>query len=167
MRSKKAETIVVCAILQLVASVAVMQAQAVRPPWAARLAAQPIAYTTAAPPTDSYCRMTFGFPCYSPQEMQQAYGLTPLLEAGYNGAGQTIVIIDSFGSPTIEQDLKVLSARATLQVRLHDVNAVDGEGVRNDHSAARSKRQSLDVLELLTRGRANPSAYVPQSRRIV
>ena len=106
MRSKKAETIVVCAILQLVASVAVMQAQAVRPPWAARLAAQPIAYTTAAPPTDSYCRMTFGFPCYSPQEMQQAYGLTPLLEAGYNGAGQTIVIIDSFGSPTIEQDLK-------------------------------------------------------------
>jgi subtilase family serine protease len=32
--------------------------------------------------------------------------LTPLLEAGYSGAGQTIIIIDSFGSPTIADDLR-------------------------------------------------------------
>jgi subtilase family serine protease len=62
------------------------------------------------PPTDAFCRSNFGFPCYSPQEMQNAYGITSVLNAGYTGAGQTIVIIDSFGSPTIENDLKVFDA---------------------------------------------------------
>jgi subtilase family serine protease len=62
------------------------------------------------PPTDAYCRSNFGFPCYGPQEMQTAYGLAPALSAGYTGAGQTIVIVDSFGSPTIENDLKTFDA---------------------------------------------------------
>jgi len=56
-------------------------------------------------PTDLSCQATFGVPCYSPQQIQNAYGLTPILKAGYTGAGQTIVIIDSFGTPTIAQDL--------------------------------------------------------------
>lgn len=58
------------------------------------------------PPTDAYCRKTFGSPCYSPQEVRQAYGITPLIDAGYNGTGETIVIIDSYGSPTVKADLK-------------------------------------------------------------
>ncbi len=58
------------------------------------------------PPTDKFCRQNFNFPCYSPQEMQNAYGLTPLLNKGYDGKGQTIVIIVPFGSPTIRSDLK-------------------------------------------------------------
>src|SRR5438309_514914 len=57
-------------------------------------------------PRDSFCLDNLGLPCYSPQQIREAYGLTPLLNAGYTGAGQTIIIIDSFGSPTIEQDLK-------------------------------------------------------------
>jgi subtilase family serine protease len=57
------------------------------------------------PPTDQQCRQQFGIPCYSPQEMQNAYDLTPVLNAGFTGKGQTIVIIDSFGSPTIKDDL--------------------------------------------------------------
>jgi subtilase family serine protease len=57
------------------------------------------------PPTDAECRAKHNTPCYSPQEMWNAYNLTSLLNAGYNGAGQTIVIIDSFGSPTLTQDL--------------------------------------------------------------
>jgi subtilase family serine protease len=36
--------------------------------------------------------------------------LTPLLNAGYTGAGQTIIIIDSFGSPTIANDLSTFDA---------------------------------------------------------
>jgi len=58
------------------------------------------------PPTDAFCRKTYGSPCYSPKEIHQAYGLTPLLDAGYNGTGETIVIIDSYGSPTVKEDLK-------------------------------------------------------------
>ncbi|PYI66314.1 protease [Arthrobacter livingstonensis] len=61
-------------------------------------------------PSDAQCRAQIGVPCYSPQEIRQAYGLTPLLNKGYTGAGQTIVIIDSYGSPTLEADLAVFDA---------------------------------------------------------
>jgi len=43
--------------------------------------------------------------CYSPNFIQSAYNLTPLYASGKNGTGQTIVIVDAFGSPTIESDL--------------------------------------------------------------
>ena len=56
-------------------------------------------------PTDAFCLANFGTPCYSPQNIQTAYGVSHLLSAGDNGKGQTIVIIDSFGSPTIASDL--------------------------------------------------------------
>ena len=38
----------------------------------------------------------------------------PLLSAGYDGKGQTIVIIESFGSPTIKADLKAFDAAFNL-----------------------------------------------------
>jgi subtilase family serine protease len=63
-----------------------------------------------SPPTDGYCRVNFGSPCYSPQEMRTAYGLDGLLHAGMVGAGETIVIIDAYGSPTIAADLKAFDA---------------------------------------------------------
>ena len=59
---------------------------------------------------DAYCRSHFNHPCYSPQDIQNAYGLTHLLNAGYTGAGETIIIIDSFGSPTIQEDLSTFDA---------------------------------------------------------
>ncbi len=62
------------------------------------------------PPTDAECRAVFNFPCYSPQEIGAAYGVTPVLDAGYVGRGQTIVIVDSFGSPTIKADLRTFDA---------------------------------------------------------
>jgi|SRR5271157_3228125 len=38
-------------------------------------------------------------------ELRNAYDLNPLYAAGYDGTGQTVVIVDAFGSPTIYQDL--------------------------------------------------------------
>jgi len=64
----------------------------------------------AQAPTDAYCRVNFGSPCYSPQEMHTAYGLNGLIHSGFVGAGQTIVIIDSYGSPTIAADLAAFDA---------------------------------------------------------
>lgn len=64
----------------------------------------------AQPPTDAFCRVNFDSPCYSPQEMRTAYGLNGLIDAGIVGAGQTIVIIDSYGSPTIAADLAAFDA---------------------------------------------------------
>ncbi len=63
--------------------------------------------TAVTPPTYNQCLNLVGFPCYSPQLIRKAYGVTPLLNGGFTGKGQSIVIIDSFGSPTIVQDLKV------------------------------------------------------------
>jgi subtilase family serine protease len=63
--------------------------------------------STEQAPTDAECRSSlFPSPCYSPQQMRKAYGLDSLTNAGFVGKGQTIVIIDSYGSPTIEADLK-------------------------------------------------------------
>lgn len=64
-----------------------------------------LAQSGAKPPTDAQCRQQFGSPCYSPQEIRRAYGVDGLLSKGYNGTGQTIIIIDSFGSPTLASDL--------------------------------------------------------------
>lgn len=40
--------------------------------------------------------------CYGPDQLRHAYGVDTL---SGNGAGKTIVIVDAFGSPTIQQDL--------------------------------------------------------------
>lgn len=73
-----------------------------------------LATTSQQAPPDAFCRVIFGSPCYSPQEIRNAYGLTSLLRAGYTGTGQTIIIIDSFGSPTIAQDLQAFDAGYSL-----------------------------------------------------
>ncbi|MGB7592215.1 MAG: hypothetical protein WBO19_13345, partial [Terriglobia bacterium] len=69
-----------------------------------------VSTSSLLPPTDAECRIDTGLPCYSPQEIRNAYRLTALLDAGYTGAGQTIIIIDSFGSPTIQEDLSTFDA---------------------------------------------------------
>jgi subtilase family serine protease len=51
---------------------------------------------------------------YTPPEIQAAYGLTSLYAAGYDGKGQTIVIVDWCGSPTVESDANNFSAKYGL-----------------------------------------------------
>jgi subtilase family serine protease len=46
---------------------------------------------------------------YQPSEVQTAYGLNAVYRAGLNGAGQTIVIVDAYGSSTIERDAEKFS----------------------------------------------------------
>jgi subtilase family serine protease len=49
-------------------------------------------------------------PCgYDSAEMQTAYGLNALYKKGLNGTGQTIVIVDAYGSPSIVADLNLFS----------------------------------------------------------
>jgi subtilase family serine protease len=47
---------------------------------------------------------------YTAQQMQAAYGLPAVYKAGLKGAGQTIVILDGYGSPTIEADANNFNA---------------------------------------------------------
>ncbi len=49
-------------------------------------------------------------PCgYQPSELQTAYNMTPLYSVGLDGTGQTIVITDAFGDPTIASDAEIFS----------------------------------------------------------
>jgi subtilase family serine protease len=57
------------------------------------------------PPTTADCVAQFGIACYSPAQFQTAYDMKRLYAAGNSGQGQTIVLVDSFGSPTIKHDL--------------------------------------------------------------
>jgi subtilase family serine protease len=50
------------------------------------------------------------FRCYGPDQIRAAYGVQPLLDAGVDGAGSTIVIIDAYGSPTLTGDLANFNA---------------------------------------------------------
>jgi subtilase family serine protease len=81
------------------------------PPRAARVAvARPDAirlgnFRWAQPPTTGQCIKTTGFACYRPSQFQQAYDLKPLYARHLNGHGRTIIIADSFGSPTVRRDL--------------------------------------------------------------
>src|SRR5579875_496706 len=69
-----------------------------------------------APPSNAECvrkfvRVTYpktGFAaCYTPLQLQRAYGLRRLYARGFDGRGRTIVVADPFGSPTIRHDLAV------------------------------------------------------------
>jgi subtilase family serine protease len=76
----------------------------------ATAAAQPLhvlySHRFAQPPTTADCETSIGIACYSPNQYQQAYDMNPLYNAGLDGKGRTIVLVDSFGSPTIQSDLK-------------------------------------------------------------
>jgi subtilase family serine protease len=57
------------------------------------------------PPTTAQCEKKFGIACYQAFQLQRAYNLAPLFSRGIEGQGQTIVIVDAFGSPSIASDL--------------------------------------------------------------
>jgi len=62
------------------------------------------------PPTQAQCVATFTVPCYQPAQFQAAYNEGPLFARGITGKGETIVLVDSFGSPTIQSDLATFDA---------------------------------------------------------
>ena len=48
--------------------------------------------------------------CYGPKDLKKAYDYP----SGLTGAGQTIVIVDAYGSPTVQQDLAAFDAAFSL-----------------------------------------------------
>jgi subtilase family serine protease len=68
----------------------------------------------ATPPTTSLCEQRYHIACYRPAQIQQAYNLPRLYRQGVTGRGQTIIIVDSFGSPTVARDLARFDRAAGL-----------------------------------------------------
>ena len=59
-----------------------------------------------APLTTSACLAQIGINCYTPLQYRTAYNLNPLYAHGITGRDKTIVIVNSYGSPTIASDIK-------------------------------------------------------------
>jgi subtilase family serine protease len=66
------------------------------------------------PLTEEQCEAAITVPCYVPAQLQTAYNEQPLFKDGITGKGETIVIVDSFGSPTIKADLATFDAEFNL-----------------------------------------------------
>jgi len=74
---------------------------------AVRPGVQHVGRVQAGPPTTAYCEKSYKVACYVPAQIRQAYNLPRLYASGVTGKGTTIVIVDSYGSPTIRHDLSV------------------------------------------------------------
>jgi len=68
----------------------------------------------AQPPTTADCEADFGIACYQAFQLQRAYNLAPLFSRGITGRGETIVIVDAFGSPSIASDLQTFDSEMGL-----------------------------------------------------
>jgi subtilase family serine protease len=66
------------------------------------------------PPTTAQCETKYGIACYQAFQLQRAYDLAPLFSRGINGRGETIVIVDAFGSPSIASDLQTFDSQMGL-----------------------------------------------------
>ncbi len=59
----------------------------------------------SGPATTADCEKAYSIDCFDPGQLRTAYHLPPLYARGVTGKGVTIMIVDSFGSPTIKADL--------------------------------------------------------------
>jgi subtilase family serine protease len=77
-----------------------------------------------------------------------AYNLNPLYQAGITGAGRTIVIVDSFGSPTIQHDLEMFDAQWGLPnttVQIVKAGVIPPFDPTNDDHVGWAQESTLDV----------------------
>jgi subtilase family serine protease len=64
--------------------------------------------------------------CYGPTQIRNAYGIKPLLDAGLNGSGRTIVIVAAYQSPTLGTDLSIFDSVFGLPAPALSIVAPDG-----------------------------------------
>lgn len=74
--------------------------------------------------------------CYTPQQIQNAYNITPLYKSRTTGVGHTIVLIDAFQSPTIRHDLALFDRIFGLKDPKLQIFAPDGLVPFNPKDAA-------------------------------
>ena len=86
--------------------------------------------------------------CYGPKQFQNAYTVKPLLDAGIQGQGSTIVIIDAFQSPTVRQDLATFSKAFNLpaaNLKIYTPDGIPAWDPKDANMAGWGEEISLDV----------------------
>jgi subtilase family serine protease len=87
--------------------------------------------------------------CYTPAQIMAAYGVDKLHAAGWTGKGETIVIVDSYGSPTAQSDLDYFSdtfnlPRTTIEI-VHPTGTPPFNNSVNGSPAGWAFETSLDL----------------------
>jgi len=83
--------------------------------------------------------------CFGPAQLRAAYDIQPLIDAGIDGTGATIVIIDAFSSPTLAGDLATFDTAWGLPAASPDVVTPDGIPPFDPSQAMWATEISLDV----------------------
>jgi subtilase family serine protease len=86
-------------------------------------------------------------PCgYQPSDIQTAYDMNPLYKVGLDGSGQTVAIVDAYGSTTIAQDAAAFSAIMGLPpVNLTIIGTPTESNFSTDANAGWAGETTLDV----------------------
>ncbi|MCW7942648.1 protease [Streptomyces hygroscopicus] len=85
------------------------------------IAGHTLVHGVPSPLPIAQCQAKWKIACYNPLQYRTAYDLNALYRKGITGKGRTIVIVDSFGSPTIQHDLDVYSKQFGLPSTKVDV----------------------------------------------
>src|SRR6266536_558574 len=80
--------------------------------------------------------------CYTPADIAAAYGVDALHAAGNLGAGQTIVLVDAYGSPTAAADLRFFHDTFFASLPDPDFDAVFPFGAPDYQNTAHGNGQS-------------------------
>ncbi|MGB2939556.1 MAG: S53 family peptidase [Candidatus Dormiibacterota bacterium] len=102
------------------------------------------------PTTDDCVNVFYGFHCYQPAQLVEAYNLDKLHSHGIDGRGATILIVDSFGSPTLAHDLHVFDQTfgipdpPSLEIR-HDAGTLPPFDPNNSDMTGWAAETTLDV----------------------
>ncbi|MHB1816457.1 MAG: S53 family peptidase [Streptosporangiaceae bacterium] len=100
------------------------------------------------PLSPSQCVADFGLACYGPQDFRTAYDF-PQKDVGQ---GQTIVIVDAYGSPTIRSDLNVYSQEFGLPTAHLKIYYPGGKPtynpLQNHAESSWAEETSLDVEQV-------------------
>lgn len=100
------------------------------------------------PLTIEQCESKWKIACYNPLQYRQAYDLAPLYRSGVTGKGRTVVIVDSFGSPTVQHDLDVYSKQfgiPSTRVKIVKWGDVPRFDPKNSTMAGWAGETTLDV----------------------
>lgn len=101
-----------------------------------------------APVSTAQCLTDFGIRCYTPLQYHAAYDLNRLYKQGITGAGRTIVIVDSYGSPTIASDVKTFDAQfglPALNLKIEKFGRIPSFDPANATMVGWAEETSLDV----------------------
>jgi subtilase family serine protease len=107
-----------------------------------------LVHGVASPLPIGQCQAKWHINCYNPLQYRTAYNLNALYRKGITGKGRTIVIVDSFGSPTVQHDLDVYSKQFGLpstKVKVVKWGKVPPFDPKNSDMTGWAGETSLDV----------------------